>query len=447
VTAMPVLWRNPSENIDSSLTARKLLFNVILLHLSEESRDILKNQGLNKLINEVMNKYQRPLFDYLSFWKYLDLYFLEIVISSKFDGKLNLPIIRNEILKLFINENTNLMHLLIPQYFDYQLHLIPGAEYCLSRLDSLHCHADIDQSIMEGFARICKLIKKLSLVNVNYCTNNSGIIKLIEEQKKLNDVSFDDDGVEHGSFYVRKSFEESLIKHSDSVQYLRISWIPVTRILSCLVNLISLNIAQIESNMACWSNIENVTFPLLKILKVHQFPSDILVNLIKNTKGGLSEICICYDGIDSESLFRVIGQSCPNLIYLEISLYDNINSFIPVFESLLINCQFLSGFIIDMEDNYFGEFNWCELFIVLAKSSPINLFKFKFYSKWGFKLEDMELFLKSWEGKNPLLLEMSFCVVRDEDKFEDLLKYFMEKGMIEYYSIGGGRINENFEWI
>ncbi|CAB5356871.1 unnamed protein product [Rhizophagus irregularis] len=264
---MPVLWRNPSENIDSSLTARKLLFNVILLHLSEESRDILKNQGVNKLINEVMNKYQRPLFDYLSFWKYLDLYFLEIVISSKFDGQLNLPIIRNEILKLFINENTNLMHLLIPQYFDYQLHLIPGAEYCLSRLDSLHCHADLDQSILEGFARICKLIKKLSLVNVNYCTNNSGIIKLIEEQKKLNDVSFDDDGVEHGSFY------------------------------------------------------------------------------------------------------------------------------------------------------------------------------------WGFKLEDMELFLKSWEGKNPLLLEMSFCVVRDEDKFEDLLKYFMEKGMIEYYSIGGGRINENFEWI
>ncbi|PKC08406.1 hypothetical protein RhiirA5_358000, partial [Rhizophagus irregularis] len=127
------------------------------------------------------------------------------------------------------------MHLLIPQYFDYQLHLIPGAEYCLSRLDSLHCHADLDQSILEGFARICKLIKKLSLVNVNYCTNNSGIIKLIEEQKKLNDVSFDDDGVEHGSFYVRKSFEESLMKHSDFVQYLRISWIPVTRILSCLV--------------------------------------------------------------------------------------------------------------------------------------------------------------------------------------------------------------------
>ena len=45
--AAPILWKNPTQ-YQRTLTddAKNKLFDVILLHLSEESRNILKNQGI-----------------------------------------------------------------------------------------------------------------------------------------------------------------------------------------------------------------------------------------------------------------------------------------------------------------------------------------------------------------------------------------------------------------
>src|SRR3954451_6593706 len=71
VTTIPILWRDPGKYFITvnSNNAKKIdkLFNIIFLHLSKESKDILKNQGINILITE---KYQNPLFNYISFWKY-----------------------------------------------------------------------------------------------------------------------------------------------------------------------------------------------------------------------------------------------------------------------------------------------------------------------------------------------------------------------------------------
>src|SRR2546430_1916226 len=68
ITAVPILWKNP-ETYDELLSMNKL-FNVILLNLSEDSRDILKNLGIN---NPLTEKYKPPLFNYTNFLKYLDL--------------------------------------------------------------------------------------------------------------------------------------------------------------------------------------------------------------------------------------------------------------------------------------------------------------------------------------------------------------------------------------
>src|SRR5438105_3923091 len=70
---IPILWKNPWKfcRIDSAKSI--LLFNVILLHLSEESRENLKKQKID-LFTET---HQRPLFNYISFWRYLYLYHLE----------------------------------------------------------------------------------------------------------------------------------------------------------------------------------------------------------------------------------------------------------------------------------------------------------------------------------------------------------------------------------
>jgi len=73
---------------------------------------------------------------------------------------INRPIVRNEMLKLFINRNTNFNYLYIPQNFDYQIQHIPGVECCFSELESFRCYFDIDQNILKGLTRICKSVKK-----------------------------------------------------------------------------------------------------------------------------------------------------------------------------------------------------------------------------------------------------------------------------------------------
>src|SRR4051812_34191487 len=63
-TAIPILWKNPSKFCLNN-NASNILFNVILLHLSEESTENLKNQKID-IFTET---HQRPLFNYISFWK------------------------------------------------------------------------------------------------------------------------------------------------------------------------------------------------------------------------------------------------------------------------------------------------------------------------------------------------------------------------------------------
>src|SRR5688572_16188446 len=72
-TAVPILWKNPGQCYPFSTDAKNLaLFNIILLHLSEESRDILKN----KEIHLFTEPYRRPLFNYIIFWRHLNLHLL-----------------------------------------------------------------------------------------------------------------------------------------------------------------------------------------------------------------------------------------------------------------------------------------------------------------------------------------------------------------------------------
>jgi hypothetical protein len=198
ITAVPILWKNPSQYLLSG-NSKNILFSVIFSHLSEESRNILKNEVINDPITEI---YQSPLFNYINYWKYLDLYFLKNIIPLKNESS-NMLVIVDEILNLFINSNTKFVHLSIPQGFDYQLHKIPGAEHCFSELESFCCYVNIDPNILDGLTGICKSIKKLRIENLNtfgngtnrlfydnlntYNTNsyaiNYGIIKFIEVQK------------------------------------------------------------------------------------------------------------------------------------------------------------------------------------------------------------------------------------------------------------------------
>src|SRR5436305_7202084 len=80
-TTILILWKNPwkfcPRPIDSAESI--LLFNVILLHLSEGSRENLKKQKIDLFVVT----HQLPLFNYISFWRYLNLYFLEEMMVNR----------------------------------------------------------------------------------------------------------------------------------------------------------------------------------------------------------------------------------------------------------------------------------------------------------------------------------------------------------------------------
>uniref|UniRef100_U9THS9 F-box domain-containing protein n=1 Tax=Rhizophagus irregularis (strain DAOM 181602 / DAOM 197198 / MUCL 43194) TaxID=747089 RepID=U9THS9_RHIID len=215
---------------------------------------------------------------------------------------------KDMLLKLFINKNTNFIHLSIPQNLDYELLHISGIEKCFSELESFHCNDVTDPHVLMGLAGICKSIKKLIFDNWYHFPDNYGIIKLIEVQKKLYDISFiyPRRSVRNDSF--NKTLEKSLIKHVDTIQYLRLDWKPITNILSYLVNLLSLEINIlhfIKSDEA--NHMENLSLPNLRILTTQRVPSKILVNLIDNTIGNLSEISVFCDGTNNKELMQSIS--------------------------------------------------------------------------------------------------------------------------------------------
>src|SRR6185437_4943154 len=79
-----------------------------------------------------------------------------------------------------------------------------------------------------------------------------------------------------------KALEESLINNSDKIRYLTIGWVPVTKILSYLVNLESLNMYLSFSEFE--SGEYDSSLPNLKTLSADCIPYEMLTNLIENTK-------------------------------------------------------------------------------------------------------------------------------------------------------------------
>ncbi|GBC45430.2 hypothetical protein GLOIN_2v1885045 [Rhizophagus irregularis DAOM 181602=DAOM 197198] len=167
------------------------------------------------------------------------------------------------------------------------------AEHCFSKLESFRCYANTNKYILEGLAGISKSIKKL-IFDIMYSIN-SGIIKLIEAQNNLKEVHFIDHTINLRDESFSRPLEESLIKHANTIQYLRIDWKPNTEILSYLVNLISLDINLSLVRDINWNHLEKLSLPLLKFLRTQKVPSRILSNIIENTKGYLTEISILYE--------------------------------------------------------------------------------------------------------------------------------------------------------
>ncbi len=196
-----------------------------------------------------------------------------------------------------------------------------------------------------------------------------------------------------------------------------------TKILLYLVNLKELVLCDIYGyHINNWDCLENLSLPSLQILKSYNIPIKYLSNLIKNTNGSLIEIKINHFEIDDGKIIQVIYQNCPKLKYLKLP-FENSN--ILKLDNLLINCNNLNELQILIQNN--DIFDWNNLFNILIKSSPINLFKFKFnyFSK---KPIELKSFLYKWKGKRPMLLQFDHI---NSIEMNNLIEKCKAEGIIE----------------
>ncbi|PKK71476.1 hypothetical protein RhiirC2_778368 [Rhizophagus irregularis] len=445
---VPILWRNPWKFLTNR--SEILLINVIISHLSDESKNnlFIQNNDLFKVL------FQKLLFNYISFCRHLNLSSISWIIYfiERNYSKSNISVIKNEILNLFINENTRFTHLYIPQRFDYQIHLIPGAKHCFSEIVFLSCNTNrVSGNVLIGLAEICQSIKELEL-SIESSNNNYEIIKLIDASKKLISVRLKTSGtgivlctypIRSSLYYIEESFhiilENSLMRHAHTIQYFNIDTPPATGILSSLVNLKRLELYTINRNIKLkFNSLEdnNISLPSLQILKTDISQTSTLRNLIVNTNGNLTKISI--DNIfrsktDNENIIKAIYQNCPNLMFLKlVFIIENILEL----EKLLIKCQCLNGL-------YFHILNLIgldKLFEMLTRSSPTSLFKFKFdiISRELITPESFRLFINNWKGRHPMLLQISPYGCTDLIDSEVIKRFDYLRSNWSY--------SEDFEW-
>ncbi|RGB31845.1 hypothetical protein C1646_763620 [Rhizophagus diaphanus] len=433
---IPILWKNPWKYLKKK---KRLLLNVIVSHLSNESKNDLMSQGVDFLID----CYQKPLFDYISFCRHLNFNSIKKIINT-INEKSKISIIKNEILNLFINESREFTHLYIPYQFDQQINLIPGAEQCFSKLVFLSCNTNINDNVLNGLIEICKSIQELEF-NIEVQNNNYGIVGLIENSKKLFNIRLLPNNQYVGDSFC-KILENSLIQHSNTIEYFKITKQPITNVLSSFINLKVLE-------MDCyyyytWNCLKNLSLPFLQILRAKRVPIRALTSLIENTSGYLNEInidCINHDEFDNKIIIQTICQHCPNLKFLKMLFrYSGTLEL----EKLLINCKYLEGLFILAHDNLF---DWDKLFEILTRSSPPCLFKFKFnFYNNQVKFESLKLFFDNWKDKRdkrPMLLQtissnnfiINYFRLKEQYKAEKVIEKY------DHYT-RCGRTFEDFEW-
>ncbi|PKC11078.1 hypothetical protein RhiirA5_497968 [Rhizophagus irregularis] len=414
---VPILWKNPWKFMTK--VKRKSLSKIIISHLSNETKNNLKNQE----INIFKNSYQKPLFDYISFCRHLNLGEIKEIIyiiysSNEVYEKSKILIIMNEILKLFFNENRKFTHLYIPKNFDYQIYHIPGARRHLSEIEFLSCNTSMNDNILIGLIDICKSIKELEL---SIDVDNYGIIKLIKTREKLISLSLLE------SYYINKSpfdkiIENSLATHTNTLQNFKINRRPTK-----IPSFINLKVLELEDRyFGEWNCLENLSLPFLQILRTSFISIKPLTNLIKNTNRSLIEIKIdgvIHDEIGNKNIIQAIYKNCPKLKYLKL-MFRNCN--ILELENLLTNCQHLKVLSFVINDIVF---EWENLFKILIKLSPNDLFKFKFHSfdyELKPKLEFLKLFFNNWKGKRPIFLNFN-----NAKEIEYWLHKYETEGMIK----------------
>ncbi|RIA99413.1 hypothetical protein C1645_869980 [Glomus cerebriforme] len=445
---VPILWSNPWKYVMNS----RLLLNVIVLFLSKESQEFLIDQGIYLF----SIKHKAPLFDYISYCKYINFHQIENIIinglSFGFNKEYQIHAIEQEIYKMIISRCPAIKYLDMMysgRHFKHQIYHFTGAKLSLGELTFLCCDSSVDSTFFYGLAHICKLLQK---IHIKSCPDdNSGLARLIEVQKNLKCFvcSIYDDAeyvIQH------KNIGNALVKQAHSLIHLKLiyedNFFLLLEILPKLINLKKLKLINIANNdYQLEKYLEISTFSKLQVFHIEIISSlDIAINIIKKTEGNLLEILLgstIYNEMYSGKYIRTIYEHCPNIKILSLGVN---NSDYAEFEILLEKCQQLERIVID------GSFykNASNLLLEkLAKLAPKSLREIRIFNDWKISANDLELFLENWRGRESIILYF-FMDLKDCDYFSDcllniLIKY-REEGIIKNYRCDDEYQDFYFSW-
>ncbi|RIA82210.1 hypothetical protein C1645_835711 [Glomus cerebriforme] len=351
---VPILWRDPLKYINSKRKDKlNIIYNIITLHLSEESRNFLKSKNINIIPMEQ----QKLSFNYVSFCKYIDI--IAIITRTLSQRKL----LREELLKLFISECSNIISLETSsveyirdpisfpffrlQVSSYPIYDYPGANISLSNLCELSCRSDDHCSIFCGLAKICRSIEKISMIIKQ---DNNYLAELINVQNKIKYIKlFDASDIIYQYSSNLKDIFHVLEKQAHSILYLNLRRIDPFFPFSKFINLETLILYLFYDP----EDLRAAVFSKLQILELESISLNIATNIIQNTNGNLWKVKIdVYSFETSREYIQAIYKCCPNIKY--VSIYLNNQNLDDDVVNFLINCQHLEAIEI-YNENFDGK--------------------------------------------------------------------------------------------
>jgi hypothetical protein len=431
---VPILWEKHCMHVgDENI---KIISNIIFSCLSTSSQQLLFDNDI-KLPLTILSK--SPMFNYVSFCKFLEAYVINKIINVVFKvenlefDKRNL--LEQEVYKLFISQCKSIKSL---GWKTYQpLPSFPGALTCFSQLYELSIDLYyVNSNNLYEMAQICKNLNTLYVYN--YCQDIPGLISLIDTQRYLKNVSFYCD-IKKGAC---EETSNALAKKGSTINHLTLQRSVGIISYSFLTSLINLKYLQIYRNSKIYKGIKELQeylaiskFPDLQSLR---FSNDFscfkeLAMLIEKTKGNISNVSIYTSNKSAENtgmLLKAISNHCPKIEHLHTYLGPKDLIYL---ESLLKNCKNL----ISIDLNSLNEINDIgdKLLDILTKFSPKSLNYIAISGDWEYSIDAFKQFFESYRERKLCFFDISSNnnVIGNYITIEHLnvVKEFFDEGIIE----------------
>ncbi|RIA85894.1 hypothetical protein C1645_780903, partial [Glomus cerebriforme] len=433
---VPILWNYPQKFCSMRSRLKRLkLFNLILSHLPESSRDLLKNEGIN-IIPETREN--QLTFDYVKFLKFIDHNFIFNYGYYGIDlNNSQQNLLEQEVYKLLISKCSAIKHLNMDG-FDYPIHEFEGARTCLSNIKEFSCKSTDETSLMSKLIQTrCNYLEKLHII-LQY-DDEIILSQLIGMQNQIQYLKISHKQQTPSTQDYRNIVQAieriaPLIIHLDLLIHdgFPVSLIPKFNNLQTLIILNNIH----ESGNQKLSNeqLKTAVFPELRILSIKDISLSVVANIIQKTNQNLHEIQIQRYMIDyvnnnlnnSKEYIQAIYNYCPYI--KNVTIFLN-NENLDDFKKFLESCHYLEGVEIGIIE--YGDFDEAKFLDILFNSAPINLDKLLIDNI--FTLKSLEIFLGKWSNKNSLRpLHIYYDEMIDPFSYNPELTKFRESLRFKY---------------